>query len=130
MTGRLYLDASALVKLVLEEPESAALGVTVDLVPELTSSAVAWAEVRLAAARSGIEGAEQTADQLLDTVVPMWLTDDLLRRAGRLRELRALDAIHLASALSLEASIEGFVVYDQRLGDAAARAGLAVMAPA
>lgn len=43
--------------------------------------------------------------------------------------LRALDAIHLASALAVGAALDGFVCYDQRLGIAARREGLAVVAP-
>ena len=44
-------------------------------------------------------------------------------------ELRALDAIHLASALSSRELLGGFVCYDNRLSEAAAREGLAVIAP-
>ncbi len=129
MAGRLYLDASALVKLVIEERESRALLGAVEG-SERTSSAVAGVEVRLAARRSGIARAEEIAEEVLDTVAPIRLTDDLARRAGRLDSLRALDAIHLASALSIESSVEGFVAYDRRLRRAAADAGLAVVTPA
>jgi uncharacterized protein len=43
--------------------------------------------------------------------------------------LRALDGIHLATALSLEPDIDGRVVYDPRLAAAARAAGLRVWAP-
>ncbi|MBW8867314.1 MAG: hypothetical protein JF610_08250 [Acidobacteria bacterium] len=43
--------------------------------------------------------------------------------------LRALDAIHLATALSLEPDVDGMVVYDTRLAAAARAAGLRVWAP-
>jgi predicted nucleic acid-binding protein len=46
------------------------------------------------------------------------------------RTLRALDAIHLATALSLEPDLDGMVVYGKRLGEAARAAGLTVWAPA
>lgn len=46
------------------------------------------------------------------------------------RPLRALDAIHLATALSLEPDLEGMVAYDKRLSGAARAAGLTVWAPA
>jgi predicted nucleic acid-binding protein len=42
----------------------------------------------------------------------------------------SLDAIHLATALSLEPDLSGMVVYDRRLADAARNAGLTVFAPA
>ena len=43
--------------------------------------------------------------------------------------LRSLDAIHLASAMSIEAELTGFVVYDRRLADAVSTAGLEPVAP-
>jgi predicted nucleic acid-binding protein len=129
VAGRLYLDASALVKLVVEEPESSALAAAIGGAPEMTSSAVAAVEVPLAARRSKTTAAVQAAEELLGAVALVWLTRDVVRRAGRLTDLRTLDAIHLASALSLESSIEGFVVYDRRLAAAAARAGLEVLTP-
>lgn len=44
--------------------------------------------------------------------------------------LRSLDAIHLATALSLGAELDAFVTYDARLADAARAAGITVVAPA
>jgi predicted nucleic acid-binding protein len=44
--------------------------------------------------------------------------------------LRSLDAVHLATAVALAADIEGMVVYDRRLAQAARDAGLTVWAPA
>jgi predicted nucleic acid-binding protein len=43
--------------------------------------------------------------------------------------LRSLDAIHLATALSLRASLEAFVTYDLRLIDAARQVELRVVSP-
>jgi predicted nucleic acid-binding protein len=56
----------------------------------------------------------------------------LLSRAAALDppELRSIDAIHLASALTLDAALTAFVTYDRRLEAAAVRAGLSVEAPA
>ena len=45
------------------------------------------------------------------------------------RELRSLDAIHLASALSLNGDLTDFVAYDVRLCSAAESAGLPVVSP-
>jgi hypothetical protein len=45
-------------------------------------------------------------------------------------ELRTLDALHLASAISLEEDLGAFACYDERLANAAAREGLRVLAPA
>jgi uncharacterized protein len=54
-----------------------------------------------------------------------------LRRAGIFlpTQLRSLDAIHLATALSLDPVVEEFACYDERLADAAASSGLSVIAP-
>ena len=43
--------------------------------------------------------------------------------------LRSLDAIHLASALSIGDDPEAFVTYDERLAEAAREAGLNVLMP-
>lgn len=50
--------------------------------------------------------------------------EDAARRADG---LRALDAIHLASALTVDA--EAMLVYDRRLSEGARLAGLSVLAP-
>jgi len=43
--------------------------------------------------------------------------------------LRSLDAIHLASALSIRTDLSAFVAYDHRLADAASSAGLECLGP-
>lgn len=43
--------------------------------------------------------------------------------------LRGLHAIHLASALSIQAELSAFVAYDHRLAEAASTAGLELLAP-
>ena len=45
------------------------------------------------------------------------------------RDLRSLDALHLASALSLSNELTDFVAYDIRLCSAAMNAGLPVKSP-
>jgi uncharacterized protein len=59
------------------------------------------------------------------------LEDDVLVAAAELPgpRLRSLDALHLASALSLDPDLETFVSYDARLVTAAGAAGLAVAQP-
>jgi predicted nucleic acid-binding protein len=43
--------------------------------------------------------------------------------------LRALDAIHLATALTIKGDLAAFCCYDRRLSEAASGAGLTVIAP-
>jgi len=129
MTGVLYLDASALVKLVLPERESAALEETLRQWPRRASSVIARVELRLAAARSGRATVNERADRILERTSVVPLNRGVIEQAGHLSPLRALDAIHLASALSLGGGLGAFVAYDRRLGVAAEAAGVPVLAP-
>jgi predicted nucleic acid-binding protein len=72
---------------------------------------------------------ESIAASALSGVAEFPLDDLLLRRARRVGadELRSLDAIHLASAIVVRA--DAILTYDLRLADAAAAAGLEVLAP-
>lgn len=129
----LYLDSSALVKLVVREAESDALANILTERPILVSSIVAAVEVRRAVARAG-EGAPalQRADRLLETIELRVIDRDVIARAAKVRPtaIRSLDAIHVGSALTLGAELSGFVGYDARLLSAARDAGLPVLGPA
>lgn len=131
MPGIAYLDSSALVKLVVAEAESWALG---DYVRDrqVVSSDIARVEFPRSVRRLGLGDAAVTrADETLRKVTLLKLERILLTRASELEpsELRSLDAIHLASALSVS-ELEAFVTYDRRLATAAESAGLGVLAPA
>lgn len=128
----LYVDSSALVKLVLAEPESAALRRFISDREHLVSSAVAAVEVVRAARRAS--KSKRVASQARDVIraVHLLAVDlKVLERAADLAPttLRSLDAIHLASALSLDDEIEAMVVYNDRLAAAARAAGLTVLSP-
>jgi len=134
VTGELaYLDASALVKLVVREPESAALARELERWPAQVSSVLSTVEVPRATAKAaaGAEALER-AERLVRQLGIVALTDELVRIASTIEPLalRSLDAIHLASALSLGAALEAFLTYDRRLAEAASAAGLEVLAPA
>lgn len=70
-------------------------------------------------------------ERLLHGTDQVTLDQDVLRAAARLAlvSLRSLDAIHLASALSLGVDLEGLVTYDDRLAEAAQMAGVSVLRP-
>jgi predicted nucleic acid-binding protein len=123
----LYLDSSALVKFVADEPESAALRAMVGE-ESLMSSEIARVEVARAARR---HAAEDVGRELLDRLFEVELTAEILEAAAVAQppELSSLDAIHLASALASRDGIDAFVAYDARLAGAAAQAGLKVAAP-
>ena len=133
MTAELvYLDSSALVKLVVREPESDALRAFTALHPAAVTSALAVTEVRRAVGRlSPRRGLSDRARLVLDGVALLGMDQDILEKAASLApaDLRTLDAIHIASALSLGGDLLAFVTYDDRQRDAARKAGLRVEVP-
>ena len=126
------LDSSALVKLVLDEPESAALETWLSGRSPLTVTAsdLVRVEVIRAVARADSAGVPR-ARTLLAGVDLVPVSRDVLEVAADLGppSLRTLDALHLATALSLGSALDAFVVYDERLARAATDAGLPVVTP-
>jgi predicted nucleic acid-binding protein len=125
-----YLDASALVKLVIPEVESAALHIYVDARPLLASCTLARVELPRAVAPHG-EAALSTSRRLLAQLDLVQLDDELLDLAGELAgNLRSLDAVHVAAAMEFGDGLEALVTYDKRMARAARALGLPVLAPA
>jgi predicted nucleic acid-binding protein len=131
-----YADASALVKLVRDEAESDALRAYLEGA-DLISSELVLTEVPRAVRRAVALDPELPLDllldragQLLDAVALATLDRALLVGAGALAEpaLRALDAIHVATAVGLH-PLDAFVTYDERQAAAARLAGLRTTAP-
>ena len=130
--GLLYLDSSALVKLVVAEPETSALLAFLAAWPHRVSSALARVEVLRAVKRMGAGPVVRTrATRVLARVALVKIDDAVLAASARVAPsgLRTLDAIHLATARSLE-ELAGIVTYDRRLGRAASRMRLKVWSPA
>jgi uncharacterized protein len=125
-----YADASALVKLIVDEPESSALRRFLESVEVVTSSSVAAVEVPRAVARRAPESKE-VMDAVLQAVTVIPLDARIATRAASLEpaSLRSLDAIHLATALELGSDLIAFVSYDNRLSAAATALGLPVVSP-
>lgn len=126
-----YVDTSALVKLVASEPESSALRRWLRGRDRLAvTSDLARTEL-LRAVRRVDPAAGAVARQVLDVLTITALTTELFEQAALLgpADLRSLDALHLASALSLGDDLQGVVTYDQRLGRAAVEHGALVVAP-
>ena len=125
----LYLDSSAIVKLVAREPGTPELVEAVRADPAVVSSALAWTEVirTVRRARGRVAGARDVLEGI--ALVP--IDDGILRGAADLAPvaLRTLDAIHVATALSLRGDLASLVTYDDRLAAAAAAAGIRVVAP-
>ncbi len=127
-----YLDSSALVKLVVHESGTDELRAWLSSHPAVVSSALAVTEVRRAIGRlSTRRSLSDRARLVLDGVALLAVDSAVLEVAAGLKppELRTLDAIHVASALSLGAELLAFVTHDARQADAARKAGLPVMRP-
>jgi predicted nucleic acid-binding protein len=129
----IYLDSSALVKLALTEPESAAL---ISYLSErqdqaLVSSALHRTEV-LRAIWQAEPGALTRGVRLVRRIGRISLSSEVLDNAATLppQRLGTADAIHLASALAIRRDLSAFVAYDKRLLDAAVEAGLPTASPA
>lgn len=127
----IYLDTSALAKLVIAEPESAALARWLrDIRGERRCSSLLVRVELPRAVRSGGDAALRLAQAVLGDLQQLPLTPQLLDMAGALPgSLRSLDAVHLVSALQLRSSVSALVGYDRRLLDAAAAVGLPVATP-
>jgi hypothetical protein len=126
-----YLDSSAVVRLVIAEPESAALRRYLRRRRPLVSSALARTEVLRALLSCG-EVALARGRRVLRTIELMRVNDRVLEVAGTLlpAEVRSLDAIHLATAQQLGDDLGVVVTYDVRMADAAAKLGLETHSPA
>lgn len=128
-----YVDTSALVKLVVREPESDALRswLSGPAAPAtLATSALTRVELVRAARRHSL-AAVAVAESVLSTIDHIAITAEVLADAASLlpTTMRSLDAIHLATARAIGASLSLFVAYDHRLINAAAGAGLPIHEP-
>lgn len=125
-----YLDTSAFIKLIRSEPESRALRDELATSDALVSSTLLLVEGRRAAARYGPLALGRT-HAALATVTLLPIDDATLETAADLEpaELRSLDAIHLATALSLGGPPMRMYCYDARLCAAAMSRGIDVRQP-
>ena len=132
----LYADASALVKLVRDEPESLSLRAFLRDA-DLVSCELVLTEIPRAIRRAVADDPRLALDvllgrggELIETLGLLPLDRALLLAAGALAEpaLRALDAIHVVAAIDL-APLDGFVTYDERQAAAARLAGLRTISP-
>ncbi len=124
-----YLDTSAAVKLVVDEPESDALAAELGRCDDrrLVSSWLLHAEMHFAGGRHPEDVDLDAVRAVLDAVSLVDLTRGDLLAAGTHARLRSNDAIHLAVALRVGA--DEIVTYDAELSERARSAGLSVLSP-
>jgi predicted nucleic acid-binding protein len=125
-----YLDASALVKMVIEEAETEALRAALRAWRRHVSSRIVIVEVVRGVTRRDPEKVE-LARRVLERLVVLGLRGPVLVSAARLEPptLRAIDAIHVASAARLGRSLAAFVSYDALQLEAARALGLPTASP-
>lgn len=127
----IYLDSSAVVKLVVVEAESSALRARLGPAPTQASSVLLKVELLHAAMQLDRRPVAMARDTLRNITL-LDISDDVIEDAATLRVdpyLRSLDAIHLASARRLGRDLESVLTYDQRMVDAARALGVPVESP-
>jgi uncharacterized protein len=125
-----YLDSSAYATLVLEQSGHAELRQELAEWEGYVSSALLAVEAIRACARYGYDYARE-ANAWLEGVSLLAMDDAVLGKAASLEPfaLRSLDALHLATALSVRDDLGALFTYDKRLAEAAERHGLPVAKP-
>ena len=133
-----YFDSSALVKLVVEERGSDVSAALWDGADAVMSSGLAYPEVRaaLGAAHEGGRISQRSLSKAKTAWERFWgalaivePNRDLMLEAGNIAELynlRGYDAVHLASALTVEKSHIVIAVWDVRLREAAIASAVSV----
>lgn len=135
--GILYVDTSALLKLLVREAESTAIEAELLQWPNLATSVITEVELPRAVARAREERPEAVIDGslILQGVIAsaaiIELGDEIVTAARNVEPIYvgALDAIHVASALSLGPELTGVATYDHRMAEALTRAHIKVIAP-
>jgi predicted nucleic acid-binding protein len=128
-----YLDTSAAMKLLRHEEETPALVAWWKRISphthQLVSSDLIRTELMLTGTHHGVPGAD--IRHLVQALSLLRVTSAVCDSAGRLSgmSLRSLDALHLASALSLGDVLEGLVTYDRRMISAGEKLGVPTISP-
>jgi predicted nucleic acid-binding protein len=137
----IYLDTSAILKLLRREAETDALVEHLDAHPqqELVTSALATVEVARALTALGAAGAAERAvrrsdrieigESAIPAVAVVGPVLDLVRTLPP-AVLRSLDAIHIATAKLAGEALDHVITYDERMVAAAGAAGLRTASPA
>jgi predicted nucleic acid-binding protein len=125
-----YVDTSAVVKLLVSEPESSALTEWWRSNSALVSSELLTTELLRTIARAA-PNIISHAQVLIKTISLRRIDTHVLQTAGQLKPatLRTLDAIHLATALEFVPNLESLATYDDRMAEAARSLGIVVVTP-
>jgi predicted nucleic acid-binding protein len=124
-----YLDASAILRLIIPHDWTVPLNAHLRSRPQLGTSVVGMVETHRTLMRGATEEELAFGDRLLEELQEIAVTDEVARTASTIpgRNLRTLDALHVASAIVAGAS--QLVTYDKNMADAARAVGLKVVSP-
>jgi predicted nucleic acid-binding protein len=125
----IYIDSSAILKLIVQEKES-------DAVRSISRARFITSEIsRVEIIRTVLRNepkALKAAEGVLKNINILAIDSATLTQAERLPErinIRALDAIHLASAGKFGLRINSILTYDKQMAKAARELGFEVLAP-
>jgi predicted nucleic acid-binding protein len=126
-----YIDASALLKLVVREAETSALEADLGSREGLVTSSLAIVECQRVVRRAGHRRLLQRAEDVFEAVYLLELTPLILKDAATVAPatIRSLDAIHIATALSVGEKDLDLITYDDRMAEAGRIHGLRVLQP-
>lgn len=131
----IYLDTSALTKLLIAEPQTPELRTwltaLIDAGDSAATSSLGRVELMRTVAQYGETGHTDRARYLLDGLDILPLTEPMMVLAESIGppSLRSLDAIHLAAAVYFEQELTAFVTYDHRLLNGCRDIGLTTASP-
>ncbi|MDN5870290.1 MAG: type II toxin-antitoxin system VapC family toxin [Nitrococcus sp.] len=125
-----YLDASALVKLIVMEAESQALADYLSSRTVRVSATLVRVEVPRAVRRNRPQLLDR-AVRMLDGLRLITLDMAVLGRAALVDppDIGSLDAVHIAAALTIVDDLEAIVTYDARMAEGARGLGIPVEEP-
>jgi predicted nucleic acid-binding protein len=130
MSG-VYLDTSALGRVVLDEPDRGPIISVLDGYEKVVSSRLLRIEIHRLGLRAGIAADE--LDRSLTRVALVPIDETILSSAESVGPptVATLDAIHLVTAVRLatEGDLDAIMTFDRQLADGAREHGLAVVAP-
>lgn len=125
-----YIDTSALGRVLLDEPDKPVIEEALDTFDQITASRLLRIELRRVGTKRGLL---DRADALLADIALMPMDEQVLTAAESIAPttVAALDAIHLATAVQLAEAgkLNVLMTYDKQLADGAREHGITVLSP-
>jgi predicted nucleic acid-binding protein len=128
--GAVYIDTSALGRVLLDEPDKSAIKDALDSFDQVTASRLLRIELRRVGLKRGLL---DRAEALLADIALIPLEDQILTATETLTpaSVGTLDAIHLATAVQLTKAgkLNALMTYNKGLAAGAREHGITVLSP-